>query len=72
MGLALLAAIIFGSRKGNDPMADHNHKGITNQAVLDHGFLVGMYSDDFSPKSLVSECENELLMLCRQIESISP
>jgi hypothetical protein len=45
---------------------------ITNQKILNHDFLSGMYSDGYFPDFLVDKIKNILLDVCKKIEENNP
>ncbi|WP_420884739.1 DUF5713 family protein [Actinomadura geliboluensis] len=45
---------------------------VTNQKVLDHEFLTGMYDDGYFPDHLVDKGKAILLRLCGRIETDRP
>ncbi|MFA1546831.1 DUF5713 family protein [Actinomadura chokoriensis] len=45
---------------------------LTNQKVLDHDFLTGMYNDGYFPDHLVDKGKAILLRLCERIEAVQP
>jgi Family of unknown function (DUF5713) len=45
---------------------------VTNQQVVDHSFLAGMYRDGYFPDHVVGKGEAILLRLCEQIEAEQP
>jgi hypothetical protein len=45
---------------------------VTNQKVLEHEFLTGMYNDGYFPDHLVDKGKAILLSLCERIEADQP
>lgn len=45
---------------------------ITNEKLLSHAFLSGMYQDSYFPKALVDKGKQILVRLCEKIESHKP
>jgi hypothetical protein len=45
---------------------------ITNQTILHHDFLRGMYNDGYFPNFLVDKIKEILLDVCQQIEQKKP
>lgn len=45
---------------------------ITNEQILNHDWLVGMYNDDYYPKKAVDKIKEILLEVCENIEQQHP